>query len=120
MLAQVTHILPITSIRRERLLPVAGRISVRKGQKVSATDVVAEASLNPEHLLLDVARGLGLPVKDADRNMHCQAGDQVAEGDVLAGPVGFTKRVIRASKNGRVIVAGEGRFFLRSKDLHSN
>jgi hypothetical protein len=112
MLAQVTHILPITSIRRERLLPVAGRVSVRKGQKVSVTDVIAEVSLTPEHMLLDVARGLGLPAREADRNLHCQAGDQVAEGDVLAGPVGFTKRVIRASKNGRVIVAGEGQILL--------
>jgi hypothetical protein len=112
MLAQVTHILPITNIRRERLLPVPGRISVRKGQKVSATDVIAEVRLAPEHMLLDVARGLGLPAREADRYLQCQAGDQVAEGDVLAGPVGFTKRVIRASKNGRVIVAGDGQILL--------
>lgn len=112
MLAQVTHILPITNIRRERLLPVPGRVSVRKGQKVSATDVIAEVRLAPDHMLLDVARGLGLSPKEADRYLQCQAGDQVAEGDVLAGPVGFTKRVIRASKNGKVIVAGDGQILL--------
>ncbi|MGW8249172.1 MAG: hypothetical protein ACWGO1_00890 [Anaerolineales bacterium] len=112
MLAQVTHILPITQIRRERLLPAAGRVTVRKGQKVSATDVIAEVRLAPEHMLLDVARGLGLPAKEADRYLQCHEGDQVAEGDVLAGPVGFTKRVIRASKNGRVIVAGDGQILL--------
>lgn len=112
MLAHVTHILPITIIRRERLLPSAGRVVVRKGQKVSATDVIAEIRLNPQHMLLDIARSLGLPVREADRNLQCAAGDQVAQGDVLAGPVGFTKRVVRAPQNGRVIVAGDGQILL--------
>jgi len=112
MLAPVTHILPITTIRRERLLPVNGRIVVRKGQKVSATDVVAEAKLAQEHMLLDIARGLGLTAKEADQNLKCKSGDPVAQGDILAGPVGFTQRVVRAPRNGQVIVAGEGQILL--------
>jgi hypothetical protein len=112
MLAPVTHILPITTIRRERLLPVNGRIVVRKGQKVSATDVVAEAKLSQEHMLLDIARSLGVPAKEADQNLKCKAGDAVAQGDILAGPVGFAQRVVRAPKNGQVIVAGEGQILL--------
>jgi hypothetical protein len=112
MLAQVTHILPITLIRRERLLSSSGRVVVRKGQKVSATDVIAEFRLNPRHMLLDIARSLSLPVREADQNIQCQTGDQVSQGDVLAGPVGFTKRVVRAPQNGRVIVAGEGQILL--------
>ena len=112
MQAPVTHILPITTIRRERLLPVPGKVVVRKGQKVSATDVVAEAKVAPEQMLLDIARGLGLPPREADEYLQCQAGTTVAEGDVLAGPVGITKRVVRAPKNGRVIVAGEGQILL--------
>jgi hypothetical protein len=112
MLAQVTHILPITLIRRERLLSSSGRVVVRKGQKISATDVIAEIRLNPQHMLLDITRSLSLPVREADQNIQCQAGDQVSQGDVLAGPVGFTKRVVRAPQNGRVIVAGEGQILL--------
>jgi hypothetical protein len=53
-----------------------------------------------------------LPAQEADRNIQCKAGDQVSQGDVLAGPVGFTKRVVRAPQNGRVIVAGEGQILL--------
>jgi hypothetical protein len=112
MQAPVTHILPITTIRRERLLPVSGKVVVRKGQKVSATDVVAEARIAPEQMLLDIARGLGLPPREADEYLQCQAGASVAQGDVLAGPVGITKRVVRAPRNGRVIVAGEGQILL--------
>jgi hypothetical protein len=85
---------------------------VRKGQKVGATDVVAEARLNPEHLLLDVARGLKLSEEKADQAIQCKPGEKVAEGDVLAGPVGLAKRVVRATKNGRVILTGGGQILL--------
>jgi len=112
MLASVVHILPLTKIRRERVLPVPGKVQVRRGQKVSANDVVAEAKVHPEHLLLNIARGLGLSEDEADKYLQCKAGMQVAQGDVLAGPIGFTKRVVRTPKNGRVIVAGGGQVLL--------
>ncbi len=112
MLAPVVHILPITKIRRERILPVPGKVLVRRGQKVSTNDVIAEARLHPEHLLLNISRGLGLPDEKADQYLQCKAGMQVTQGDVLAGPVGITKRVVRTPKNGRVIVAGGGQVLL--------
>ncbi len=112
MIAPVRHILPLTTIRRERVLPIPGKVLVRKGQKVGATDSVAEAKLNPEHLLLDVARGLKLSEEKADQAIQCKPGEKVADGDVLAGPVGLTKRVIRAPKNGKVILTGGGQILL--------
>lgn len=112
MIAPVRHILPLTTIRRERVLPIPGRVVVRKGQRVGATDSVAEAKLNPEHLLLDVARGLKLSEEKADQAIQCKPGEKVADGDVLAGPVGITKRVIRAPKNGRVVLTGGGQILL--------
>jgi hypothetical protein len=112
MIAPVRHILPLTTIRRERVLPIPGKVVVRKGQKVGATDSVAEAKLNPEHLLLDVARGLKLSEEKADQAIQCKPGEKVADGDVLAGPVGITKRVMRAPKNGRVILTGGGQILL--------
>lgn len=110
--ALVTHILPLTTIRRERLLPIPGRVVARRGQQVNPSDAVAEADLAPEHLLLDVARGLGLPVAKADQHIKCQAGEEVGEGQVLAGPVGMGRRVV-APKTGRVVVAGDGQILLQ-------
>jgi hypothetical protein len=112
MLAPITHILPLTTIRRERLLPAPGKVLARQGQKVGATDVVARANLNPEHLLLDISRGLGLSEEKSDQFIQYRAGEQVSEGDVLAGPVGMTKRVVRAPSDGRVIIAGGGQILL--------
>lgn len=114
MLAHVTHYLPVTVIRRRRLLPVPGKVVVRKGQKVSATDVIAETNLNPEHILLDLVRGLGLAAKKADEAIQVRAGDEVASGDVVAGPVGIARRVVRAPKNGRIIVAGNGQILMEA------
>ena len=112
MLAPITHILPITGIRRERVLRVSGKVLVRKGQKVSATDIIAEASLTPEHLLIDIARGLGVPASQADKYIKCVAGDTIAEGDILAGPVGLARRVVRTPHDGQVILAGSGQVLI--------
>lgn len=113
MLAPITHIHPFTSIRRERLLPVPGRVLVRKGQKVNSTDVIAEADLSPEYLMLDVARGLALPAQKADQYIQCKVGENIVEGDVVAGPVGLMKRVVRSPRNGRVVLASDGQIFLK-------
>ena len=114
----ITHFLPITTIRRSRLLPIPGKVVARKGQKVNATDVIAEANLAPEHLLLDIARGLGLPASKADTFIQHHAGDEVQEGDVVAGPVGVARRVVRAPRPGHVVIAGSGQILLEVESQH--
>ena len=112
MQAPITHILPLTVIRRERLLPIPGKILVRKGQKVVANDIIAEAELAPKHLILDVCRGLGLSPEQADKEIKVRMGDEVEEGDVLAGPVGMTRRVIRSPGIGRIVVVESGQILI--------
>ena len=108
MHARVKHILPMTLIRRERTLPAPGKVVARAGQKVSPLDTLAEANLYPEYVLLDVAQALGISAEKADRAMRCQAGDQIAQGDMIAGPVGWTRRLIRSPRDGRVALVGSG------------
>jgi len=112
MLASIVHVLPLTNIRRERALPIPGRVLVRQGQKVEPRDIIAEAPLAPEHLLLNVARSLGVSTKQAQSFIQREVGDEVAEGDLLAGPVGLTRRVLRASVSGRISIIRKGKILL--------
>jgi hypothetical protein len=115
MLAPIVHILPLTRIRRHRLLPVTGRVLVRKGQILNPLDIVAEANLEPRHVLLDVAHGLGVPIGEAEKYIKWEADDFVNEGDVLAGPVGWTKRLVRAPCSGRIVLTGRGKILLEEE-----
>src|SRR4030043_1401573 len=112
MQAPKTHILPVAAIRRERLMSAEGRIIARRGQQVNPSDIVAESVLRPEHILLDIGLGLGLSPKEADHYIQRRAGDEVGEGDVIAGPVGIGRRVVRAPKTGTVVVAGDGQVLM--------
>jgi hypothetical protein len=114
MLAPVTHFLPLTLIRRERLLPQPGKVLVRSGQKVAATDAIAEATLFPDFLLLDVARSLQLSTSKTEQHLQCHVGDQLAQGDVIAGPVGLANRIVRAPRDGKVVLVGEGQVLLET------
>lgn len=117
MLAPVTHFLPLTRIRRERVLPVPGKVIVHTGQKVSATDVIAEARLSTSHVLLDVAGMLGIPVEQVDKVLRVAPNQVIGEGDILAGPVGLIPRMVRAPEAGRVIYCNRGQilFEMESK-----
>jgi hypothetical protein len=114
MLAPVVHYLPLTLIRRERRLPQPGKVLVRAGQKVAATDAVAEVNLFPDFLLLDVARSLQLSTSKTENYLQCHIGDQLAQGDVIAGPVGLANRIVRAPRDGKVVLAAEGQVLLET------
>lgn len=110
--APIAHIQPLTSIRRERLLPFSGKILVRKNQKVGATDVVAELNQHARHQLIDVARSLGVSAEQADTLIGVEVGQQLSPGDLIAGPVGLFRRVVRATHECQVVLTGNGQVLL--------
>jgi hypothetical protein len=112
MLATVSHSLPLTLIRRERLLPLPGRILVRKGQKVGAADVIGEYKPRQDFYLVDIPRVLGISADRVDGYIQCEAGSKIAEGDIIAGPAGFTRKLIRSPKSGKVILTGGGQVLI--------
>ncbi len=114
MLAPLLHILPLTTIVRERLLPVTGKVLARLNQKVSPTDVVAEATWSREHVLIDVASALRLPVSAADRLLRCRVGDVLPTSAIVAVGTGIFPRSIHTPKDGRVIAAGGGQVLLET------
>jgi len=116
MLAPVAHILPLTTVRRERLLPVPGRITVHMDQKVNPLDVVAEAKFGNEHLLIDVARIFAMQPEAAQNLIQVKAGDMISQGDVLARRIGLGLQIVHAPSNGRVILSGAGQILVEVGD----
>jgi hypothetical protein len=112
MLAPVTHIIPLATIIRPRLLPTAGIVQVRSGDKVVPSDVVAETTISREHLLIDIAHALGVPASKADRLVKCARGDKVAKNAVIASGGGIIPRSVRAPREGRVVAIGGGQVML--------
>ncbi len=111
----VTHVIPLTTIRRERVLPVPGAVTVRVNEKVQASHVVAEAEIVPRHYFLDVVRGLGVAEHNVGRYIVRREGDRVDAGEVLAGPVGIARRTIRAPADGHVITISRGRVLFEAR-----
>jgi hypothetical protein len=113
MLAPVNHILGLTNIRRQRLLPVAGKVLVRVGQKVSASDFIAEANVATRHILLDIRRSLGgVSAAEVERLIVRHEGDKVQSGDVVAEKGGLFSRIVRAPVSGTVVMVAGGRVLL--------
>ncbi len=114
MLAPVSHILPLTNIRRMRLLPVAGTVLVRTGQKVNASDLIAKALIPSGHIIMDIRRGLGIPkVSAAESCIVRQVGDRLEKGDVIAETTGLFARIVRAPQDGEIVSIGGGQLLLR-------
>jgi hypothetical protein len=112
MQAPVHHVVGLTSIVRERVLPVAGKVVVRLQQKVSAGDVVAETHWAREHVMLDVARVLGISANAADRLIKCKVDDRLEADTEIAVGKGFFPRTVKAPRAGRVVAVGGGQVLM--------
>jgi len=112
MLAPTLELSSLTKITRNRELPIPGKVLVRQGQQVEARDIVAEAVITPEHIILDIARGLNVSAQQADDFMQRSVGETLNQGDLIAGPVGLTRRVVRAPKAGKIVMGGEGQILI--------
>lgn len=112
MQAPVHHIIGLTSIVRERLLPISGMVLARVQQKVSPVDVVAETKWAREHSMLDVARLLGVSPEMADRLIKCKVGDRLPADAEIAVGRGIFPRHVRTIREGRVVAVGGGQVLM--------
>ncbi|MCB2178711.1 hypothetical protein KQH61_04790 [bacterium] len=113
MFVPVTHVLPLTTIERSRMLPVAGSVLVRAGQEVRAEDVIAKANMYADHISLDLARGLGIPKHAVSAYIKRKIGDEIPEGGIIAQKSGVFSRVVRAPKKGILVAVGGGQALLQ-------
>ena len=113
MESAVTHILPLTLIRRRRVLPMPGKVLVSDGQKVIARDIIAEAAQPGQHLLVDVRRGLGLSrIDEAEKLIQVSQGSRIGQGDIIAQIGGLFARTVRAPAAGTVVTVSAGRVMI--------
>jgi hypothetical protein len=113
MQAPVTHILPLTFIRRPRLLPVPGKVLVHPGQKVNANDIVAEGRKLGQHILIDIRRALAIArAPEAEKLIERNEGEKIQAGDVIAQTSGLLARVVRSPVDGEVVAIHNGRILI--------
>jgi hypothetical protein len=113
MQAPVTHILPLTFVRRPRLLPVPGKVLVHPGQKVNANDVVAEGRKLGQHILIDIRRALGMArANEVEKLIERNEGEKLQAGDVIAQTRGLLARVVRSPVDGEVVAIHNGRVLI--------
>ena len=111
-LISITHTLPLTLIKRSRVLPYSGRILVHESQHVKATDTLGTCLLPGRHLRIDLCDSLGL--KSIQRCMELverKPGDALQKGDVIAQTKGMMKRIVSAPSDG-FIISLDGGFLL--------
>lgn len=73
-----------TTIRKERRLPISGKVLVSTGDRVAATDIVASAELPGNVATVNVVSLLGIPASDIESYMLKKEGDSVRQGEVIA------------------------------------
>lgn len=106
--------------RARRMLPVPGDVLVGVGDRVSATHVVAQATMPGDVTPVNVANALSVPPGEVPAAMLVREGDRIALGDLVArskGIFGLFRAEYRAKTagtiesvsgvTGQVIVRGE-------------
>ena|SRR5579859_1657968 len=109
------HVTLLATLRRERLLPLAGTVIVQARQRVEPSDVVARTFLPDRHRLVDVARALGVADEQADSALVKHDGDPVKAGEPIAvrkTGLGLVRRTARSPVEGRLVVAAGGKALL--------
>jgi hypothetical protein len=111
-LPAASHVTLLATLRRERLLPLMGEVTVQPRERVEAADVVARTFVADRHHLLDVARKLGLPDDKTDSAMLKQGGEPVKLGEPIAlrkTMLGLRKLTARSPADGRLVAAAGGK-----------
>ncbi len=110
------HLLSKTTIRRERVLPDAssGEVTVPNGARLTLTDTVARGASPAPYVLIDAARFFNL--RDPDKLFDLlvvRIGQQVEEGEILAGHEGRRGKKLLSPSAGTVVDIAQGRIVLQ-------
>lgn len=106
-----SFIVPLTTIRRERLLPAPGQVLVQPGERVGPADVVAHCQIPGTMRILDAGQTWRVRRNRLDRYMRKSSGDPVQANELVAGrmgPLTRFRRAVRSPVDGRVLEVRNG------------
>ena len=110
------QISPLVNVRKKRSLLNPGKVLVRIGKTVSPEEVVVEGYPASEHIIIDIAQALGIGKDKANRLILYKAGSHVDKGDLIAGPVGITQRIVRSPVEGNVVLINNHLIIIEKKN----
>lgn len=73
-----------TILKKDRILPLKGEVTVKKGDKVKAEDVVAKTDLPGNVVPLNVANKLAIPANSVEEKMLKKKGEKFEQGEIIA------------------------------------
>jgi hypothetical protein len=109
-----TQVTPLTTVSRERMLPVPGDVLVQIGDRVEPTQVVARANLPGDFRIVPVARPLGVPASQVERYMRVSLGDEVQRGQLIAKRGRLFAYTVKSPIDGMVTASGGGRVLIEA------
>ena len=94
-------------LKKQRILPLKGRVLVKKGAIVKANDFVAETSLPGNVLPLNIANKLGITAQQVMQYLKVKPGDSIKKDQILAEDrglmgLGFFKSSVKSPIDGEV------------------
>ncbi|HET90517.1 MAG TPA: hypothetical protein ENN99_07245 [Chloroflexi bacterium] len=105
---------PLTTVRRERMLPAPGEILVAMGDHVDPQQVVARVNLPGDFRIIPVARLLDLSSAQVKGCMRVKPGEEVKQGQVIAKRGRLFSRVVTSPIDGIVTAVGGGRALIET------
>ena len=96
-------VLEKTSIQKERLLPLKGKVHVVKDQSVDANHIVASTKIPGNIQMINIANELNIDADQIKECMLCNIDEPVAKGQVIArskGLFGFFKSEVKSPLDG--------------------
>jgi len=116
-----TYVVPLMRIRRVRLLPVPGEVSVQVGDRVEPTEVIAHAETYDKLYVLPVTRRLGVQPGQLSKYLSISKGDAVRKGQAITKRRGLAGKALHSPVEGVVKGGAGGRVLIeanpRSIDL---
>jgi hypothetical protein len=93
----------VTAVRKERRLPLKGRVMVKVGDPVEADTIVARTELPGNVRMINIANILGVPTDDIPGLLWKKEGEAISDTETLAqskGLFGLFKNTVRSPVSG--------------------